>query len=369
MANGIPDAPAGWQFGRPGVTACRFVLETAGFGPLFRDDRREMDYPSLHVVIVNWNSGRQLSECLGSFAAVAGDRVAVTRITVVDNASTDGSCDGLAASLPLTVIRNGENRGFAAACNQGAAGSEAAFLLFLNPDTRLMAGALERPARFLRADENMAAGIVGIQLLDSGGHVARNTARMPTPWSMLGNSLGLDRLVPSVFPPHFVTEWAHDETRTVDQVMGAFMLVRRTLFETLGGFDERFVVYFEDLDLACRARARGFASVYLATAQAFHRGQGTTESAIGTRTYLFCRSRILFALKWFSTAGAFLVVAATLLLEPFARALKALMSRGSGSLRDVARAYALLWSNLPAILKLAQHPQAGADPRGGLKVP
>ncbi len=291
------------------------------------------------------------------------------RIAVVDNASTDGSCDALPVSPALSLIRNTENRGFAAACNQGAEGSDAEFLLFLNPDTRLTRGALETPAQFLRAGDNSRVGIVGIQLVDENGHVARNTARMPTAWSMLGNTLGLDRVMPSVFPPHFVTEWAHDETRAVDQVMGAFMLMRRTLFAALGGFDERFFVYFEDLDLACRARARGFASVYLPTAQAFHRGQGTTEGAIGARTYLFCRSRILFALKYFSKAGAFLVIAATLLLEPIARAVKTLTSRGSGRVGDVARAYARLWSNLPAILRLARAARAGAAAPSGLKVP
>jgi N-acetylglucosaminyl-diphospho-decaprenol L-rhamnosyltransferase len=311
-----------------------------------------MDPPSVHVVIVNWNSGRQLAECLESFAAVASDRVAVARITVVDNAATDGSCDALPSSLPLVVIRNSENRGFAAACNQGAVGSSADFLLFLNPDTRLLAGALERPAQFLQSTANSAVGIVGIQLVEADGHVTRNSARMPTPWSMVGNSLGLDRLLPAVFPPHFATDWAHDETRAVDQVMGAFMLMRRSLFETLGGFDERFFVYFEDLDLACRARERGFSSVYLATAQAFHRGQGTTAAAVGTRTYLFCRSRILFALKYFSGASAFLVIAATLVIEPFARMLAALLSRRS--VADVARGFAMLWSELPAILKSAR---------------
>jgi N-acetylglucosaminyl-diphospho-decaprenol L-rhamnosyltransferase len=310
-----------------------------------------MDFPSVQVVIVNWNSGRQLAECLESFTAVARDRVA-TRITVVDNASSDGSCDALRSSLPLTVIRNRENRGFAAACNQGAAGSEADFLLFLNPDTRLSSGALERPVQFLQSDANGGVGIVGVQLVDADGRVARNTARMPTPWSMIGNSLGLDRLVPSVFPPHFLSEWAHDETRAVDQVMGAFMLVRRPLFTALGGFDERFFVYFEDLDFARRAQARGFSSVYLASAQAFHRGQGTTASAIGQRTYQFCRSRILFALKYFSRGGAFLVIVATLLIEPFARALAALA--GGRSVADVARAFAMLWSDLPAILRLAR---------------
>jgi GT2 family glycosyltransferase len=278
--------------------------------------------------------------------------VAIARVTVVDNASTDGSCDGIPAALPLSVIRNGENRGFGAACNQGAAGSDADFLLFLNPDTRLMAGALERPAAFLAASENTNVGIVGIQLVDETGVVARNTARMPTAWSMAGASLGLDRLMPSIFPPHFASAWGHDDTRAVDQVMGAFMLMRRTLFAALGGFDERFFVYFEDLDLAARARARGFASVYLATAQAFHRGQGTTASAIDKRTYQFARSRILFALKYFSKGGALLVVAVTLLVEPFTRTLAAVA--GGRSAADVLRAFGRLWRDLPSILTAAR---------------
>jgi N-acetylglucosaminyl-diphospho-decaprenol L-rhamnosyltransferase len=311
-----------------------------------------MDLPTVHVAIVNWNSGRQLAECLESFATVASDQVVVRGITVVDNASSDGSSDALPASPPVVLIRNRENRGFAAACNQGARNSDADFLLFLNPDARLMAGALERPAQFLQSEANSRVGIVGIQLFDEGDHIARNTARMPTPWSIIGNSIGLDRLMPSLFPPHFVTEWAHDETRVVDQVMGAFMLVRRTLFERLGGFDERFFVYFEDLDLAQRARERGFGSVYLATAQAFHRGQGTTASAIDKRTYLFCRSRILFALKHFSRVSAFLVIVVTLIVEPVARALAALASRRS--VTEVARAFAMLWADLPAILKTAR---------------
>ena len=96
--------------------------------------------------------------------------------------------------------------------------------------------------------------------------------------ALIGQSFGLDRILPSWFPPHFLSEWAHDTIRSVDQVMGAFLMIRRPLFEALGGFDERFFVYFEDLDLSLRARELGWTSVYLATAQAFHRGQGTTDS-------------------------------------------------------------------------------------------
>lgn len=304
-----------------------------------------MDRASIHVVIVNWNSGAQLRECLQSFDSVANDAVTVARVTVVDNASSDGSADGLdGLNLPPQAIRNTHNRGFAAACNQGAAGAATDFLLFLNPDTRLMPGSLERPAQYLQSHDN--AGIAGIQLVDSSGHVARNTSRHPTAWSMIGNSLGLDRLMPSVFPPHFASDWAHDETRTVDQVMGAFFLVRRPLFEMLGGFDERFFVYYEDLDFSARARQRGFASVYLAEAQAFHRGQGTTTSATDRRMFYFARSRILYARKHFGAFGAALVTLTTLLLEPLARLVASPRTAGA-----TLRAFGNLWKDLPNILR------------------
>ncbi len=305
-----------------------------------------MNPATVHVVIVNWNSGAQLRECLQSFAAVADDDVAA-RVTVIDNASTDRSSEGLEASMPLAVVRNADNRGFGAACNQGAAGSEADFLLFLNPDTRLMPGSFAEPVRYLRAHENERVGIVGIQLVDADGRVARNTARAPTAWSMVGNSVGFDRLAPRLFPSHFVTEWAHDQTRTVDQVMGAFFLVRRSLFEALGGFDERFFVYYEDLDFSVRARAQGWRSVYLSTAQAFHRGQGTTEGATARRTFYFCRSRILYARKHFGALGALAVTLATLALEPLARLAAAPRSAG-----DTLRAFAMLWRDLPNLFGL-----------------
>jgi hypothetical protein len=303
-----------------------------------------MDRPTIHIVIVNWNSGRQLQECLASFQAISSDEVSLVAVTVVDNASTDHSADALTCVAPLNVIRNEENRGFAAACNQGAAGAQLDYLLFLNPDTRLTAGSLERPALYLQAGERV--GVVGIQLFDAAGNIARNTARAPSPWSMIGSSIGLDRLMPSVFKPHFVTEWPHDETRTVDQVMGAFFLVRRSVFEALGGFDERFFVYFEDMDFAVRARELGWSSVFLATAQAFHRGQGTSDAATATRMFYFARSRIVYARKHFGAFGALGVTLSTLFLEPLARLIASPQSVGA-----TLRAFAMLWKDLPNIVR------------------
>src|SRR4051794_12672584 len=111
-----------------------------------------MDRPSIHVIIVNWNSGQQLADCLNSFSAVRDE--AALRVTVVDNASSDGSCDHLVPpAVPLAVIRNAVNRGFGAACNQAAAGSDSDFFLFLNPDARLMPGSLAGPVDYLRTGE------------------------------------------------------------------------------------------------------------------------------------------------------------------------------------------------------------------------
>ena len=91
-----------------------------------------------------------------------------------------------------------------------------------------------------------------------------------------------------------MTEWAHDNTRTVDQVMGAFFFVRRNVFEALGGFDERFFVYYEDMDFAVRASELGWSSVFLSTVQAFHRGQGTTDTATARRMF-FSRAAVFSA--------------------------------------------------------------------------
>ena len=306
------------------------------------------------VIIVNWNAGHLLRECLDSFATVARDDVTLGNVIVVDNASRDDSLaalEDLFGKLPLKIIRNSENRGFAAACNQGAAASTADFLLFLNPDTRLTAGALEKPVAFFGTAGHQSVGIVGIQLVNAAGDIARSCARRPTPAAMIGQSLALDRLLPSYFPPRFLFEWPHNRTRTVDQVMGAFFMIRRGLFDSLGGFDERFFVYYEDLDLALRAHTRGWTSVYLVTARAFHHGQGTTHAAKARRIFYFSRSQILYAFKHYTPITAIGVAAIVLLIEPITRTGAALMKRRTADVLDVLRGFAMLWADLPDMLR------------------
>lgn len=314
--------------------------------------------PTIAIITVNWNAGDLLRHCVASVPAALTGAFALERMVVVDNASADGSADGLETDgMPLTVLRNPTNRGFAAACNQGAAGLGADWLLFLNPDTRLSArslapvfGFLAEPGEFLAEPANARIGILGIRLVDEAGETQRACARAPTPGRLLAQSVGLDRLWPRRFPPHFMTEWDHADSRPVDQVMGAFLLIRRALFEELGGFDERFFVYFDDVDLCLRARRAGWAVVHCAGAEAFHRGCGTTDQVRDLRLFYSLSSRIRFAIKHFSPAAAALVTAATLTVEPLTRLALALARRSPADAAATLRGGLLLWRALPDLL-------------------
>jgi GT2 family glycosyltransferase len=184
-----------------------------------------------------------------------------------------------------------------------------------------------------------------VQLLDEAGHVSRSCARFPSAVGFAAHAVGLDRFFPRL--GHFMAEWDHAQTRQVDQVIGAFFLVRRNLFEALHGFDERFFVYFEEVDLSYRARQTGWRSVYLADAQAFHAGGGTSNQVKARRLFYSLRSRLLYAFKHFSWMGAFAVLLATLLVEPLSRSALALMRRSWVGLKETWAAYGMLWRWLP----------------------
>jgi GT2 family glycosyltransferase len=140
-----------------------------------------------------------------------------------------------------------------------------------------------------------------------------------------------------------MSDWAHDETRIVDHVIGAFYLIRRDVFERLGGFDERFFVYLEDLDLSMRIGAAGGKCLYAADATAHHAGGGTTRSIKATRLFYSVRSRLQFAEKHLGAASNGVVWAAALTIEPLLRAAGAAWHRSAKELGEVRGAYAQVY--------------------------
>jgi GT2 family glycosyltransferase len=298
---------------------------------------------SIDVVIVNWNSGVQLNSCLYSVDQFGGDLV--SEVVVVDNASTDGSGIKFDNAAVINLVALGSNLGFGKACNLGAEQAQSEYLLFLNPDAALYEDTLTKALAFMRDPVNEEVGICGVQLLDESGSVARSCARFPSPLGFSLQAFGIDKIFPG--GGHVMAEWDHGQSRVVDQVIGAFFLVRRELFEALNGFDERFFVYFEEVDFSYRARQAGWKSVYLADAQAFHSGGGTSKQIKARRLFYSLRSRLLYAFKHFSWAGAWVVLLTTLLIEPVSRSVLAIARLSWSSWKETWSAYAMLWRWLP----------------------
>ncbi|HEX2136851.1 MAG TPA: glycosyltransferase family 2 protein, partial [Microvirga sp.] len=260
--------------------------------------------------------------------------------------------------LRVEVVHNASNRGFGAACNQGAARGQAPFLLFLNPDTRVAPETLTRALDHLRAPEQQRTGALGVRLVDEAGRTQRTCAREPTPWRLLAQNAGFDRLFPRLVRPHFLTEWDHEETRPVDQVMGAFLLIRRTLFERLGGFDERFFVYYEDVDLCARVRRAGGEVVHFADAEAWHQGGGTTSQIKGRRLFYMMRSQILYADKWFGRGAALATLLVALGVHVPVRTARGLFSLAPREALAALAGGFLLARDLPALLAGLRGPAA-----------
>jgi GT2 family glycosyltransferase/glycosyltransferase involved in cell wall biosynthesis len=319
--------------------------------------------PRLDIVIVNWNAGALLRTCLESLAGSACHGLLLDRVVVVDNASCDISLEALVRPAPQVTIRNARNVGFAAACNQGAAGSTADYLLFLNPDVILDPDSLAGAIAFMEAKENQEIDISGIRLRDAEGRTQRCCARFPTPARMVGHAVALDKLAPRLAAPHFLTDWDHEDSRDVPQVMGAFLLIRRAAFERLGGFDERFFLYYEDVDLCYRLVRDGGRCAHNAAVSAMHVGGGTTNAIKARRQFLAAQSRILYTKKHFGPLAAAAVGLAALIGEPALRLLRGAARRSRREIIDSAKGAFMLWRALPGMLRPAGKPaNPGARP-------
>lgn len=304
---------------------------------------------SVDVVIVNWNAGEQLLSCVNS--VISCESGIIGKVIIVDNGSSDNSASPVEGISNVLLIRAGENLGFGRACNLGALHSTADYLLFLNPDTVVVAESISVPIAFMERAENVSVGICGIQLYDDNGHVSRSCARFPSLKIFTAQALGLNRL--SIFKnmSTHMSSWAHDNTQVVDHVIGAFYLIRRSLFLSLNGFDERFFVYLEDLDLSLRAYRLGYLSVFIADAQAFHAGGGTSRQVKARRLFYSLRSRLQFGFKHFPYWQAWTLVVVTCFFEPMTRTVWCLAGADREGVRNTWLAYRMLWSDLGRIVR------------------
>ena len=228
----------------------------------------------LSIVIVNYRGWERLSDCLASLRPLVTGSAPRAEIIVVDNASDDGRCAAFAAAHPgATVVENDGNWGFADGCNRGARDARGELLLFLNPDALDPGGgivALLAAAR-LRPD----AAIFTARQVDENGRAQKVFDVFPSLFTLFGPVRAALRLV----APHRYPDPRRDRTDDleVDWVSGSAFLIRREVFEKLGGFCNGFWMYSEDVDLCRRARDAGHAVVVVGGATLVHAHGGTSR--------------------------------------------------------------------------------------------
>ncbi len=253
--------------------------------------RARADAPAadVAVVIVNWNSGDEVTVAVRSVVEAAGD--SRCEIVVVDNASTDGSADRAQAAFPqVRVLRSAVNRGFPAAANQGMRATAAPWIFLLNPDAVITAGTL---GGFVEVGlDHPRAGAIGTLVRDPDGTIYPSARKAPT------YAEGLLHATLSQFAPdnrwsraYRMADWDRRSERRVDWVSGSSVLLRRAALDEVGLFDEAFFMYVEDLDLCTRLRAAGWEVWFSPELEVLHVGGTVTR---GKRRMTLEHSRSMY---------------------------------------------------------------------------
>lgn len=248
----------------------------------------------LSIVIVSYNARGDLGRCLQSLTAVPP--VTPHELVVVDNASSDGSAAAVRAGWPaVRLVALERNLGFAAACNAGIRSSSGEFVLLLNSDTIVPAGAIDRLVARLRAEP--AAAAAGPRLIDADGLPELSFGRMIAPLTELRRKL-LTRLLERRVAPivRHVRRMVSRETYA-DWVSGACLLVRRADADAVGLLDERFFLYTEDVDFCARLRTRGRRILFTPAAEVVHLRGRSRASAPRASDVAYRRSQLAFYAK------------------------------------------------------------------------
>ncbi len=279
--------------------------------------------PDLSIIIVSWNVRDLLRACLRSVirgqasgvrghGSDAGDlttdhRPLTIELIVVDNASADGSAEMVAAEFPQArLVANATNWGFTAANNQGLALAHGRYVLFLNPDTEVVGDALATMVAYM--DAHPEAGALGPQLRYGDGSLQPSRRRFPTLATALFESTPLAWHWPPARNPwarrYHMADTPDDQTQPVDWVVGAALLVRREVLDQVGGFDEGYFMYSEELDLCRRIKAAGWEVHYFPCARIIHHEGKSSEQVIAARHIHFHTSRVRYFRKFHGPVAA-----------------------------------------------------------------
>ena len=256
--------------------------------------------PALSIIIVSWNVREPLRACLASLP-LADPQV---EVIVVDSASADGTPAMVAAEFPTVhLIGSPDNLGYARGNNVGLQAARGRCLFVLNPDTVIVGNALAVLTQYL--DTHPAVGLVGPRLLTPTGGTQSSRRRFPTPALLFFESTWLQRLAPRGWlRRYYVEDLPDDAPAEVDWVVGAALCVRRAAYAQVGGFDETFFMYSEELDWQRRLRAAGWGIAHVPAACVIH-AEAQSSAQVPAATHIrFNSSKVRYMRKYHGALAA-----------------------------------------------------------------
>ncbi|OGS03924.1 MAG: hypothetical protein A2204_03190 [Elusimicrobia bacterium RIFOXYA1_FULL_47_7] len=252
--------------------------------------------PELSIIIVNYNTADFMDKCL---ASIFNSSEALSReVIVVDNNSSDGSSTLVKSKYPQArLIENRLNLGFAGANNIGARNSSGDTIIFLNPDTIVTSGQFSKLAAILKSSPD--AGIVAPRLVNPDGTLQYSCRRFYNLRTVFFRRLlAGSKTGRALSEAHLMKDWDHNSTKAVDWVLAACLAIKRDTFNQIGGFDDKYMLYFEDVDLCKRIYSIGKKVYYYPEAVVTHHYQRESANRFNKRTYWHIKSAFRFFSKF-----------------------------------------------------------------------
>jgi len=267
----------------------------------------------LSIVIVNWNTKRQLKWCLNYIHQRTKNLL--YEIFVVDNASEDGSDKMVEENYPeVKLIKNSSNLGFARANNQAIKRAGGEYILLLNSDTKILDEALNKMVQCM--DENKNCGVLGCKLLNPDGTLQPSCRRFPTIKDQVIILLKLHNLFTNLaaIRSYYMLDWKHDKERKVDQVMGACFMVRKKVIDEVGMLDERYFIWFEEVDFCKRVKMAGYEVFFMPDAEVIHEKAASFNQIMTLKKQMLMNNSMLRYFKKHHPLWEYIII---MILYPF----------------------------------------------------
>lgn len=258
----------------------------------------------LSIIIVSWNVRDYLARCLDSIAESLRTAPVATEIIVVDSASSDGTVALLREAYPhVRTLPQAENVGFTRGNNIGLTAAQGEFLFLLNPDTEVRGAALAEMVSYMR--DHPQVGILGAHTLNTDGTHQSSRRRFPTLLTAFFESTWLQPYAPKgLLERFYARDIADTDIAAVDWVQGSALMLRRAVYEQIGGLDEGYVMFSEEVDFCKRAKLAGWEVVYHGGAYVVHHGGKSTEQVSAVKHIHFQRSKVRYFRKFHGLGAA-----------------------------------------------------------------